>query len=675
MKKVIIVSKTHLDLGFTDFAQNIKSKYLNEFIPNAIDIAEKLNEDGKKNYVWTTGSWLIKESLHSGNVALQQKTQKALQDGNIAPHGLAFTTHSELMDEDLLDYNLSIVDEIDAIVGRRTIAAKMTDVPGHTKALIPMLAAHGIKLLHIGINGAAPAPEVPECFLWKCDGAEIVVIYATGYGGEFKCPYIDEILYFDNNLDNHGSKSSTAILNTISELQQKYPDYEVTAGRLDDVAESLWNVRDKLPVVDEEIGDSWIHGVATDPYKVAAFRTLCQLKTKWLQEGKLSKDSSEYKNFADNLLCICEHTWGLDAKMNFCDTENYTKQRFVKARKKDIVRPKKLFGDFPFRCLAFLTNTFGNRHYRYSRVQKSWAEQREYITKAVAALPQSLQEEAQGRLQQLRPEQVTWLCGVPFGVYDITQFDKWLLSIGEKGGVELSYGGKRVLDGLNTCLVDYRSYGAKDFEYFKEHYMRDTPAWAISDYLRPCLKGNDDYPQGVFPYKVGQCALRQSKDFVKITANLLCDKIACTEVGAPRVIWADYTLSADGLDVKIAWEEKDAVRSTESTCCHFHPVFDSLNFVKIGSKIDPNRVVYNGSRKLSVVQKCIFTSEEKTFEISSLECPLVATDGGNLLKFDNSEADIAKHGLSYVLHDNVWGTNFPLWYEDNAFFSFSIKKI
>lgn len=220
MKKLFVVSKTHLDLGFTDYAENIKNKYITNFIPSAISLSERLNKDGKKNYVWTTGSWLIKEALECGNNQIAQMTENALRNGNIAPHALAFTTHSELMDEDLLEYNLSIVDKLDKISGRKTIAAKMTDVPGHTKAIIPLLANHGIKLLHIGINTAAAYPKVPECFVWKCDGAEIVVIYANGYGGEFKCPYIDEILYFDNAADNHGTRSEKAILKTLTKLQK-----------------------------------------------------------------------------------------------------------------------------------------------------------------------------------------------------------------------------------------------------------------------------------------------------------------------------------------------------------------------------------------------------------------------------------------------------------------------
>ncbi len=48
MKKVFVVSKTHLDLGFTDYAENIRQKYINTFIPSAINLAKQVNSD-KRN--------------------------------------------------------------------------------------------------------------------------------------------------------------------------------------------------------------------------------------------------------------------------------------------------------------------------------------------------------------------------------------------------------------------------------------------------------------------------------------------------------------------------------------------------------------------------------------------------------------------------------------------------
>jgi hypothetical protein len=74
-------------------------------------------------------------------------TAEAIKNGNIAPHGLPFTTHTELLDVDTFEYGLSIVDELDLIRGKKTISAKMTDVPGHTKGLVTLLHKKGIKLL------------------------------------------------------------------------------------------------------------------------------------------------------------------------------------------------------------------------------------------------------------------------------------------------------------------------------------------------------------------------------------------------------------------------------------------------------------------------------------------------------------------------------------------------
>ena len=208
MKKVTVVSKTHLDLGFTDFASVVYDTYLNTYIPNAVSLAKEMNMADKKKFVWTTGSWILKEALEHGSAEQKENLKQALIRGDIVPHALPFTTHTELLDEDTMEYGLSIVDKLDEIREVKTVAAKMTDVPGHTKALVPMLAKHGIKLLHIGVNGSSALAEVPPCFLWKFDGSEVVVIYSGDYGGAFQCDLMDEILYFDHTLDNRGTPSA-----------------------------------------------------------------------------------------------------------------------------------------------------------------------------------------------------------------------------------------------------------------------------------------------------------------------------------------------------------------------------------------------------------------------------------------------------------------------------------
>ena len=61
VKKVYLIFKTHLDIGFTDYAENVKEKYLTQYIPNAIATARQL-QGTDTPFVWTVGSWLIRKT-------------------------------------------------------------------------------------------------------------------------------------------------------------------------------------------------------------------------------------------------------------------------------------------------------------------------------------------------------------------------------------------------------------------------------------------------------------------------------------------------------------------------------------------------------------------------------------------------------------------------------------
>ena len=98
IKEVLVIFKTHLDVGFTDYAENITSDYLKSFIPNAIRVGYEL-KDSKTPFVWTVGSWLIDRALKNdtdGSVC------RAVNDGILNWHGLPFTTHTELMNTAML---------------------------------------------------------------------------------------------------------------------------------------------------------------------------------------------------------------------------------------------------------------------------------------------------------------------------------------------------------------------------------------------------------------------------------------------------------------------------------------------------------------------------------------------------------------------------------------------
>jgi hypothetical protein len=168
LQKIHLIFKTHLDVGFTDYARNVITQYFQRDIPAAVELSESLRQSGgSERFIWTTGSWLIYEYLEQAPQAERARLEAAIEAGDIVWHGLPFTTHTELLDVDLFRFGLSLSQSLDKRFGRRTIAAKMTDVPGHTRGIIPLLAEAGIKFLHIGVNPGSTPPDVPHVFVWK----------------------------------------------------------------------------------------------------------------------------------------------------------------------------------------------------------------------------------------------------------------------------------------------------------------------------------------------------------------------------------------------------------------------------------------------------------------------------------------------------------------------------
>lgn len=678
MKKVIVVSKTHLDLGFTDYAENIRQKYIKEFIPSAVELAQRVNTPQSKKFIWTTGSWILKEALEKSDEENKKRLVAAIERGDIVPHALPFTTHSELFDKETFDFGLSIVDEIDKIRGKKTVSAKMTDVPGHTKAIVPLLAKHGVKLLHIGVNGVSAVPEVPECFLWKCGDAEVVVVYSGSYGGPYKSELADEVLYLDHTLDNHGAPSAEKLKSRLAEIQREYPEYEVVAGTLDDFAEVMWQVRSRLPVLECEIGDSWIHGSAADPYKSASLRTLMRLKREWLADGSMERGSKEYADFSDALLCIGEHTCGMDVKIAFADYENYLKKDFNIARKKDKVAIRHLFRGFPSNFLTAVGRMFGSyKKGSYTAIEASWQEQREYIDKALFALSASHKNQAKSELEGLIPKKPLEIeKAIPYS--GKIEFCGYEFELNENGGIgSLSYKGNEIIRKNNEAIIEYRSYSKEDYDFWFSHYARNVSvnaAWAYPDFGRPLLKYvQGKYPTGRFFYKMAQADICNEAECIKIDVRLKCEKRLCEELGAPREIQIVYTLNANGLKFSVLWFNKDASRLTEAVFLHLYPCPKGFELIKMGERINCLDTASMGGRGLHACEKCLFEAKSGVYSVESLCAPLISDGQGRILEYTNKNEG-AENGVSFVLCDNAWGTNFPLWYEDNARFDFVITR-
>lgn len=667
--KVYVVSKSHLDMGYTDLAETVVNRYLTEFIPRAVKIAREVNT-GTKKFVWTIGSWLIEKGLEDKDEERAKALFKACERGDIVAHAMPFTVQSELMDERLLSEAVKKIKDLDAKFGRKTIAAKMTDVPGHTKGLVKILADNGIKFLHIGVNSSSAVPDVPPCFRWRCDGREIIVAYEGSYGKKVCVPGLDDMLVFDHSMDNCGPKSAEKVLKNFRRLQRKFKGYEVVAGTMDDFAEKLWDVKETLPVFEGEIGDSWIHGAASDPYKYGGLISLCRWREKLIKDGRTDTSEKWYKDFEDNLMCVAEHTSGLGILRCLKDYDNYSRDNFEEARVKDKRIPR--YGIYALPVFKKAAERCAKKGV-YSAMEESWKEQRGYLDKAVKALPETLRKEAEEELKRLRPANLQISDNLKETDEREFCFGKWSVSINDGGApYRLACEDKELISGNTLSLVEYVSLSKEDYAYWLNHYQRDlykTFTWAIPDFGRPKL-GKAKYAKGRFAYTVKKVYKGENT----LAVEAVCEKLAYETLGMPEKVLAEYTFSEETISLKVSWFNKKANRLPEEIWLHLPFACDSksVRYTKLGVEVSPFDIVRNGGINLSVAEGVSFISKGINCTAVCSQCAPVSLGSGKLLKYDNVPGD-GSEGFSYLLYNNVWGTNYPLWYEDNAMFEWKIS--
>jgi hypothetical protein len=129
------------------------------------------------------------------------------------------------------------------------------------------------------------------------------------------------------------------------------------------------------------------------------------------------------------------------------------------------------------------------------------------------------------------------------------------------------------------------------------------------------------------------------------------------------------------IDVRLQWFEKTACRLPEAFWFSFAPVglqADSWLFEKLGQMISPLDVVSKGARHLHAIERGVFYQDQHTaLQILSPDVPLVSPGKPSLLDFHNQLPEM-DGGVHFNLYNNVWGTNFPMWFEDDALFRFSL---
>ena len=636
MKEIIVLFKTHLDIGFTDFSETVMNDYMTKYIPNAIKTAAETRERGDR-FIWTTGSWLIYEYLR--RFPDDKLITEAIKLGDICWHGLPFTSHTELMDVNLFKYGLSLSQKLDKRFGKSTHAAKMTDVPGHTRAIIPYMANAGIKFLHIGVNAACPPPEVPPIFRWQSPGGkELLMMYQANYGLFQEIGDSGIAVCFAHTGDNNGPQGADEIIAIYDKLRADYPDADIHAGTLDDVADVVMTL-ENLPVITSEIGDTWIHGAGTDPAKVSMYRAMLRICE--------TLPADEAEEIYHCLLPVPEHTWGLDEKTHLG---------------KGYVRGQGYLGEHDNFIRTDFEAVRDNANYR--KMEESWEEQRQYVYNGIECLRKNHPELADKVMSDVSfavPE-VKRGAAIDLGDYKV-RFNEHGEIIGLiKNNVTLADEDHK----LGTLM--YQAFCKADYERYNREYITEFYDWAIEDLGKI---GCDAAIKETLTVKPVSKPVMEwvNWDGNQIFCELIFDGAAVELYGAPKTVILCWTFEADKISVDLRWYEKNATRVAEAMWLGFNPFGQIKAVRKLSEWINPSDVVVKGNRRLHGTDYGVMF--DNGLVIETIDTALVNIGQPDLLAFhlDPPKTD---EGAFFNLHNNMWGTNFRMWYDENARFRFVI---
>jgi len=658
VKRVLVMFKCHFDAGFIDTQAAVVHKYFSEYFPNAIEIARTENAAGKRRYVWTTGSWLLYEYLEQAKPVHRKAMEQAIGRGDIAWHALPFTWQSEMLSPSMIEGSLAISKTLDKRFGVTTTGAKMTDVPGHTRGLIAPLEKHGVGFLEIGVNGGSTVAQLPPIFLWKSpSGASLPVMYHWDYSGIARVPGSDLAVVTRVRNDNSGPHTTEEISAIYAELAARFPKAEITACNLSDMTRAIATYRDRLPVVTEEIGDSWIYGVPSDPMKVARYREVARLRESWIAAGAFQVGDATDLALLRHLLLEVEHTWGTDTK-TWLDFDN--------------LKP------------ADLGRMLDTKNYQV--VQFSWAEKRQDLLDGVATLPANLREEAGRAIQSLSPTEPKIAANAkaqPAG--EPIETAHFTVGIDAKTGAitrlrNKATGREWASVTHPIALVAYQTLSKQDYDKFIGSYLTTKEDWAFKDFGKPNIERVGAVSR-IWEPGTASVQVEETAEGHRILIRPQFEDQEAFQAGRasyPRKIFIEIVLpkAEPVIHLNLSWFEKPATRLPEALWLTFNPIAadqKGWSLDKSGEAVSPFDVAALGGRHMHAVGKGFqYREAMHSFAVETVDAPVVALGERTPIGFSGAQPDLSS-GVHSCLFNNAWGTNYIMWFGEDMRFRYILR--
>jgi hypothetical protein len=414
---------------------------------------------------------------------------------------------------------------------------------------------------------------------------------------------------------------------------------------MNDVAAAVDTVRDGLPIVTEEIGDTWIYGCSSDPQKVSRYRAVARSRKMWIAKTEFAGGDATDRKLLGRLLLAPEHTWGTDTK-TYLDDDHYSPASLATALEQQ----------------------------GYVTMESSWKEKRDDVDAGIASLPEHLQKQAYAELASLTataPETAGMTTQdqakpIETRFYTIA-FEPLTGAIKELRNK--STGASWASPQQPIGLFTYQTLSPGQYALYMKQYLTIKTDWAPKDFGKPGIQAFGAVESEWHPTIV-RCFTSNSRAEERILLEMAIDDPAAQSKGNvawPRQIFLDlrFPTTEARIDFRVTTLSKDQNRLPEAMWLTFKPSdihASSWEVDKVNQVVSAKDIVAGGGRNMHAVTDFIRCRNRAghRFELHTIDAPVIAFGERSPLNFSLELPQFAL-GAHVSLFNNAWGTNYPQW--------------
>lgn len=339
--EVYLLHHSHVDIGYTHVQTEVEQKHW-QYYKQVIDLARKTADyPAGSAFKWNVEVlWAVDSYLKQASQQEKQEFIEAVKKGWIGLDALYGNELTALCRPEELVRLLDYARMLRRLYDVKIETAMITDVPGYTWGIVPILAKSGVKYFSVGPNrghriGYTLSTWGDKPFYWESpSGRDSILCWVAGEGysffhsgrldggrlfdylkrlGDSEYPY--DMVQLRYSIGGDNGPPDPELSDFVKKWNEKYAYPKlVVATTAEMFKEFERRYADKIPKFSGDFTPYWEDGAGSSAAETATNREaaerLVQAETLWAMLNPTEYPAEQFQDAWRNVILYDEHTWG-----------------------------------------------------------------------------------------------------------------------------------------------------------------------------------------------------------------------------------------------------------------------------------------------------------------------------------------------------------------------------